>query len=259
VPRLASMRAVLFAVLLCAPAASPARAQEQDACHGPERADTPIDVTLDDLALSAAYKHKAVRTRGQVETEFDTSGRRRYVLRDGLERVGILPCADVGREFEEMATRRPRLEVTGLASDNPDAGSGTTPLLPTTRILVWAFVDVSEAERGRRQVMSAGLAEALGGAEPIGRTVRVLGQFGGRNLLKDLPADSAPDATAWVLRDGGRAVWVVGKRPEGSGFKLNPDYAPDAARWLEVEGKLERCAAGVCLRARKVSLSAPPS
>jgi hypothetical protein len=47
------------------------------------------------------------------------------------------------------------------------------------------------------------------------------------------------------------------RRPAAN--KLDPDDPPDAARWLEVEGKLERCGAGYCLRARKVSLSAPPS
>jgi hypothetical protein len=256
VPRLASVRALLLAAGVCGLSLSTARGQARDPCDRPERNDTPIDVTLDDLALSAAYREKVVRTRGLVETEVDTSGQRRYVLRDGPARVGVVPCPDVGRDFEEMAVRRPRLEVTGLASDK----AGTNPLVPSTQILLWAFVDVSDVERSRRQATSGGLAEVLKGAESqLGRTVRVLGQFGGRNLLKDLPADSAPDASAWVLRDGRQAVWVVGKRPEGSGFKLNPDYAPDAARWLEVEGKLERCAAGLCLRARKVSLSAPPS
>lgn len=251
---------LLFAAGLCGLAALPARGQVRDDCRGPERTDTPIDVTLDDLALSGAYKRKAVRTKGHVETEVDASGRKRYVLKDGLERVGIVPCPEVGRDFEEMAMRRPRLDVTGMASDNPDPDAGRNPLVPSTRILVWAFTDITAHERARRAVTSAGLGEVLDGADSqIGRTVRVLGQFGGRNLLKDLPADSAPDTEAWVLRDGRQAVWVVGKRPEGSGFKLNPDYAPDAARWLEVEGKLERCTAGVCLRARKVSLSAPPS
>lgn len=257
-PRLTSVRALLLAAAACVLPASSARGQGRDPCDRPERNDTPIDVTLDDLALSAAYREKAVRTKGHVETEVDASGRRYYVLRDDLGRVGLVPCPDVGRDFEEMAIRRPRLEVTGLASDK--SGSGADPRVPATNILVWAFADISDLARGRRQVTSAGLGEVLKGAESqIGRTVRVLGQFGGRNLLKDLPADSAPDPSAWVLRDGRQAVWVIGKRPEGSGFKLNPDYAPDAARWLEVEGKLERCTAGLCLRARKVALSAPPS
>jgi hypothetical protein len=258
VRRLDSIRPLLVAAALCGLSSSAARAQGRDPCDRPERLDAPIDVTLDDLALSAAYREKAVRTRGQVETEVDTSGRRRYVLRDGLERVGLVPCPDVGRDFEDVAMRRPRLEVTGLASDK--SASGPDPRVPATLILVWAFADISDLHRGRRQVTGAGLGEVLKGAESqIGRTVRVLGQFGGRNLLKDLPPDSAPEGAAWVLRDGRQAIWVVGKRPEGSGFKLDPDYAPDAARWLEVEGKLERCAAGLCLRARKISLSAPPS
>jgi hypothetical protein len=241
-------------------AAAGAIAQERELCTGPERSATPIDVTLDDLALSAAYRRKAVRTKGDVEVDVDTSGRRRYRLRDGQERVALTLCAEIGRDFEEMAIRRPRLVVVGLAMDSTEVGATQKPLEPATRVVVWEFTDVSETERPRRTPTSGGIAEVMESDEAkAGKTVRMLGQFGGRNLLKDLPADSAPDPAAWVLRDGSQAVWVIGKRPEGSGFKLDPGYAPDAGKWLVVEGKIEPCAAGLCLRARRLMLSAPPS
>lgn len=236
------------------------REQEREFCNGAERSDTPIDVTLDDLALSAAYRRKAVRTKGQVELDVDKSGRRRYMLRDGAERVSLDLCPAIARDFEDMALGHPRVVVVGLAIDSTDAGSARTPLQPATRVVVWEFTDVSQMERPRRAPASGGIAEMMESDEAkAGKTVRMLGQFGGRNLLKDLPPDSAPDPAAWVLRDGSQAVWVIGKRPEGSGFKLDPGYAPDAGKWVVVEGKLESCAAGVCLRARRVVLSAPPS
>jgi hypothetical protein len=234
--------------------------QDRDLCRGPERADPPIDVTLDDLALSTSYRRKAVKTRGDLETEVDASGRRRYTLREGRERVAVVPCFEVGRDLEDFTGRRPRLEVTGLASENPEAESGSNPRVPATRILIWSFTDISNQDRPRRPTAGAGLTEVMGaGDAQIGRTVRVTGQFGGRNLLKDLPADSAPDDSAWVLRDGSQAIWIVGKRAEGPGFKLDPAYASDAGKWLVVEGKLERCGALLCVRARRVTLSGPPS
>ena len=54
-------------------------------------------------------------------------------------------------------------------------------------------------------------------------------------------------------------VWVLGKEPRGKGWRLDPTYAADSRRWLEVEGRLERCGTAVCLKAKNVVLSAPPA
>jgi hypothetical protein len=255
-PRPPATAILLFvSVWLCLPASSTS-GQERDPCDRPERHDRPIDVALDDLAVSAAYKGRVVRAKGVVETDLDPSGRRRYVLRESLNRVGLVPCPRVAAEFDDLASGRPRLEVTGFVSE--EAGSAPDPMAPSVVVLVWAFADVSAAEQPRREGAGVALRDLLqDGDAQVGKKVRVVGQFGGRNLLGDLPAASAPEPSAWVLRDGRHAVWVVGRRPEGSGFKLDPDYAPDAARWLVVEGKLERCGAIFCLRARRVSLSGP--
>jgi hypothetical protein len=241
-------------------AAAPAAAQSRGVCNVPERSATPIDVPLDDLALSGGYRNKAVRTKGYLEVEPEAAGGKRYVLRDGPERVAMMPCPEIARDLEDVATKRPRLEVVGLASDNPDAEANRNPLVPATRLLVWSYTDVAELERARRGPGGSDLAALLEATEPtLGKTVRVTAQFGGRNLLKDLPPDSAPDDDAWVLRDASKAIWVIGKRPEGQGFKLDPDYARDAGKWLAVEGRLERCGERLCLRARRVTLSGPPS
>jgi hypothetical protein len=221
----------------------------------------PTDVLLEDLSRSPAYKDRPVRTKGTVDFEVDpaTLSRRggRLFLKAGLTRVPVAPCPHIARELDDVVPRRPELQVSGLFTELPTAPGSGSPLLG---ILIWSYTDAAELERPRRQVAGAGLAQLLDGPEPpLDKTVRLNGQFGGKNLLQDLPADSSPEPSAWVLRDGRRAIWVVGKRPEGSGFKLDPDYASDAGKWLLVEGKLERCGALLCLRARRVSLSGPPS
>jgi hypothetical protein len=238
-----------------------AAAQSVDPCKGFEaRLATPTDVTLDDLAHSSDYKGRAVRTKGTVDFEVDpaTSRRGKFVLRQGLTRVPVVPCYQIERDFEDAASKRPELQVHGLFMDLPGApaSSGT----PGLGILIWSYVDAAELERPRRQAAGGGLAQLLESPDPpLDKTLRLTGQFGGKNLLKDLPPESAPEASAWVLRDGRQAIWVVGKKPEGIGFKLDPEYPADAGKWIAVEGKLERCGALLCLRARRVSLSGPPS
>jgi hypothetical protein len=69
--------------------------------------------------------------------------------------------------------------------------------------------------------------------------VTVKGQFRGRNLYGDLP--QAPAAAAeskgeFVLRSADAAIWILGKRPRGHGFTLDPESRIDTKRWLEVSG-----------------------
>ncbi len=69
--------------------------------------------------------------------------------------------------------------------------------------------------------------------------VTVRGQFRGRNLYGDVP--QAPAAAAeskgeFVLRSADAAIWVLGKRPRGHGFALDPESRIDTRRWLEVSG-----------------------
>jgi hypothetical protein len=253
VPRSRAIRAFVLVTCLSI-GVPPTQGQRNDPCDLPERYHDPIDVALDDLAVPGTYKRRAVRVKGVVQTYPDLSGGRRYVLSEGKDRVGLVPCPGVASEFDGLASRWPRLEVTGVVTGEP--GAGSDPMVPSVAVLVWAFADISPLEQPGRKSAGFPLGDLLrAGDAELGRKVAVTGQFGGRNLLGDLPAASAPEPSAWVLRDGRHAIWVVGKHPEGSGFKLDPDYAPDAARWLVVEGKLERCGAIVCLKARRVSLA----
>jgi Big-like domain-containing protein len=73
--------------------------------------------------------------------------------------------------------------------------------------------------------------------------VTVRGQFRGRNLYGDLP--QAPAAAAesrgeFVLRSADAAIWILGKRPRGHGFVLDPESRIDTKRWAEVSGVVRR-------------------
>jgi hypothetical protein len=73
--------------------------------------------------------------------------------------------------------------------------------------------------------------------------VMVRGQFRGRNLYGDLP--QAPAAAAesrgeFVVRSADAAIWILGKRPRGRGFALDPESRIDTKRWVEVSGVVRR-------------------
>jgi hypothetical protein len=69
--------------------------------------------------------------------------------------------------------------------------------------------------------------------------VTVRGQFRGRNLFGDVaqaPAAAAKSRGEFVIRSADAAIWVLGKRPRGHGFQLDPESRIDTKRWLEVSG-----------------------
>jgi hypothetical protein len=74
----------------------------------------------------------------------------------------------------------------------------------------------------------------------VEQKVTLVGQFGGRNLLGDLP--EAPGQSRWdfVLRSADAAIWVTNLRPKGKDFELALDAKIDTGRWLEVSGTLQQ-------------------
>ena len=84
-----------------------------------------------------------------------------------------------------------------------------------------------------------------------------MGQFRGKNLFGDLDATGEP-TDAWVIKDGAFAVWVVGKKPKGSGWSLDPTSRGDTIRWVQVTGTLDRKGNVTRLKATEVALVPPP-
>jgi hypothetical protein len=63
-----------------------------------------------------------------------------------------------------------------------------------------------------------------------------VGQFRGRNLVGDQPAVPERDRWEFVLRNGTSSVWVIGRRPAGKDFGLDPAAPANVGRWLRVSG-----------------------
>src|SRR5262245_9541853 len=74
----------------------------------------------------------------------------------------------------------------------------------------------------------------------LDQRITVVGQFGGRNLLGDLPDAPAQSRYDFVLRSADAAIWVTNLRPRGKDFELALDARIDTGRWLEVSGTLEQ-------------------
>jgi len=73
----------------------------------------------------------------------------------------------------------------------------------------------------------------------VGQTVTVRGRFRGRNLFGDLPAWPRQSEWDFVLQSADAALWVLGRRPRGSGFDLSTTNRAHTGRWLEVTGRVE--------------------
>jgi hypothetical protein len=70
--------------------------------------------------------------------------------------------------------------------------------------------------------------------------VTIVGQFGGRNLLGDLPDAPARSRYDFVLRTADAAIWVANIQPRGRDFDLALDARIDTGRWLEVSGRIQQ-------------------
>jgi hypothetical protein len=74
----------------------------------------------------------------------------------------------------------------------------------------------------------------------VGQNITVTGQFGGRNLLGELPDAPAKSRYDFVLRSADAALWVTNMRPRGKDFELSLDTRIDTGRWVEVSGTLQQ-------------------
>jgi hypothetical protein len=78
----------------------------------------------------------------------------------------------------------------------------------------------------------------------LDQKVTISGQFGGRNLLGDLPDAPGKSRYDFVLRSADAAIWVINMRPkgkdQGKDFELSVDARIDTGRWLQVKGTLQQ-------------------
>jgi hypothetical protein len=210
---------------------------------------TPEDIPLEEvirmLQRGERFAH-SIRTRGRFEDPGSGGAPRSrptYALCEGGRCLSpIRPVEEIAQVFEvESESFRAReLEVVG-AFDNGE-------------FLFWTYT-LATASEARPRGPGGGLTlEGLVNQEaPFGtKDVTVRGQFRGRNLFGDLPADSAATPADWVIGDGPFYVWVTGKPPKGRGFSLDPASRADCAFWLAIEGRPEKHGEVVVLRARSI-------
>ena len=91
-----------------------------------------------------------------------------------------------------------------------------------------------------------------------GQTVKVLGNFRGRNLFADLPEAPGKSRYDFVLNSPEGALWVSNMRPRGRGFDLDIDRRLDSGRWLEVTGVVSVYRGLGVLSATQMALAEPP-
>jgi hypothetical protein len=243
----------------------------------------PVEVPLEDVANGFGYSKRAVITTGVLDM-LDMS-QQYYRLREAGAEVVIIPVYDAVDDVRRLVGRE--VEVTGLVRELPyqqsccrqnpcvlesqceDPNLPPLPSLqneksnwPRISITIWGIVDMtpppgSEKKREYKTVSLESLVMNPG--EKDGQTLRVIGQFRGKNLYGDLPVRSQRTSADWVIKDDAFAVWVYGKKPKGSGWELDAGLKRDTGKWIEVVGRVETKNGITYLRAAQIALASPPS
>lgn len=270
-------RVALYGLLLACPADTPPSTLGPIASfaeYGP-----PEPVELSRIAYDAQRYHRTnVLTKAALAPLPGSIDR--FLLVDESARVLVIPLPEMAQESRQLLGRR--VEAEGIVRvlpaqqklvpcrgkmiieskcADPDLPElpNAQPTWPTVSITITKLVDAGAMERQGLAPDGLDLEELVAPDTPYaGQSVRVVGLFGGRDLFGDLPAGSARSPGDWVLRQPPHAIWVTGRKPRGSGWKLDPTYKGDGVRWIEVTGRVEVKDGVAFLRASKVTLVSGP-
>lgn len=250
------MAPVLLAVLsvsllLATPTAAQIRAEPSTARRA---------TTLEALVGYPGFYHlQAVRVRARLVT--DQVG---TALLSGTTRLLAVGDAAVAQREGEVEVTGTFIDVGRLTPDDQRAaqynlaglsqsvlkrewpGQNELPILAVTEVTV-AEPFAAPSVRGL----------ALDPLRFDGQTVTVSGRFRGRNLFGDQPAAPGRSKFDFVIQLADASVWVVGRRPRGSGFDLNVDARVDTGRWLEVQGDVRTAKGLVWIEAVSIGTTRP--
>ncbi|HVR69324.1 MAG TPA: Ig-like domain-containing protein [Vicinamibacteria bacterium] len=247
----------------------------------------PVEVALEDLARGFGYSKRAVITQGVLDMM--DGGQQYFRLRDEGAEVLVLAVPNAYDDVRRLLGRE--VEVVGLVREVPyrqqccrEAQGGgcmmwqsqcddpDLPALPNLEqgrshwpnvsITIWGITDMTPppGTQRKREYKGASLESlVMNPGDKDGQTVRVIGQFRGKNLYGDLPIRSQKGSSDWVIKDDAFAVWVTGKKPKGSGWQLDTGLKRDTGRWLEVVGRVQTVNGVTYLRAVQVALASAPS
>jgi hypothetical protein len=236
-------------------------ARPSDANYGPPRV-----AELNAIVISDQYQRAHVITEGEV-SPFQNSPY--WILHETGATVLLIPGRDFDpREFDQVVGRR-RTEVRGIVrrirtkeyARGIDLDLIEDPILeggaPNISITVFEIRDRTggDAPGWSNEVFARRILEDPSAFS--GKTTRIVGEFRGRNLFGDLPANSARSPADWVLKEGDVPLWVTGKAPKGDGWKLDPAYRGDSKFRLEVVGRIEVVNGILYLKASKVLMAKP--
>jgi hypothetical protein len=236
----------------------------------------PITMSLDTLLDEAVRPRQAIRTFGhfaiqlrpkeQPEEASGTTGKPpRPEGREAASPISDRPRGNpisfqiCGERQHRCMTIFPVEEIASSLEADAQSYFGqrvyVTGAFDGPGFLFWSFEGgpdpASRSKDGRDSGLRALLA-AAGAAPKV--TVRVRGQFRGRNLFGDLPEETRRGSSDWVIADQGVAAWVTGRAPKGSGWSLDLDSKSESSRWLEIEGEPVARDGVVYLKAKVVSL-----
>lgn len=213
------------------------------------------------VGYSGFYHLQPVRIRAKLVT--DQVG---TALLSGTTRLLTVGDAAVAQREGDVEVTGTFIDVGRLTQDDPRNGQynlaalsqsvlkrewpaqGELPLLAVTEVVA-AEPFAAPSVRGL----------ALDPLRFDGQTVTVSGRFRGRNLFGDQPAAPGRSKFDFVIQLADASVWVVGRRPKGTGFDLNVEARVDTGRWLEIQGDVRTAKGLVWIEALSIRTTKPVS
>jgi hypothetical protein len=223
----------------------------------------PADVQVSDLTQNGSlYDGRAIRTKGRLKADAVGGGRTLFLDDNFSTRIYLQPMSEMAARWDSdsMKLLGSMIEFTGVFRASV-AGGLAGSYSTVGGIQFWQFVELTEnndkAPIDAKIVTLEELVTHPGKSD--GKTVRVVGQFRGRNLFGDLPSASEQRHADWVIKDDLFAVWVTGKKPKGGGWELDAGLKRDTGHWIEVVGRVETRHGVVYVNARSVAQGKPPT
>ena len=224
-----------------------------------------VDTLLDEVSVQ---QRQAIRTFGTFQIPMNTmmgrSGKSGQNPQSGPGAASTLSFQICGEaKGHRCLTFIPVREIASDIEFQAEAFRGERVMIvgafDTAGFLTWSFQVMPESAKRAKDGRDSGLralVASAGAAEK--QSVRVRGQFRGRNLFGDLPTETRRGSSDWVIHDQGVAVWVTGKAPKGDGWSLDLDRRSESVRWVEVEGEVSAKDGVVYVKAKSVSLVVGP-
>jgi len=194
------------------------------------------------LAYPGFYHLRSIVIVGTVKTQAngelrvtDEGGSVRLVVKGGSAPDGLDEIRGEFWDLGRMKPDEPRLSNVDLRATfhiDPDA-----PWPKSGEVTAILASSVSAASPPPAPSIRA---IVLNPSRYLEQKVTVVGQYGGRNLLGDLPDEPARSRYEFVLRSADAAIWISNVRPKTKDFDLSLDARIDTGKWLQITGVVQQ-------------------